>query len=137
MLIYFLEDDVQISYIIQKTIINAGYEQQGFMKGKDFLEAVRKKAPDLVLLDVLLPDMSGLEVLAKLREFYKELPVIMLSALDTEMDKVKALDLGADDYMSKPFGILELTARMNAHLRKSGARSVITKGNVTIDKRKI
>nr|WIF88338.1 response regulator transcription factor [Acholeplasma laidlawii] len=80
--------------------------------------------------------MSGLEVLAKLREFYKELPVIMLSALDTEMDKVKALDLGADDYMSKPFGILELTARMNAHLRKSGARSIITKGNVTIDKEK-
>lgn len=136
MLIYFLEDDVQISYIIQKTILNAGYEQQGFMKGKDFLEAVRKKAQDLVLLDVLLPDMSGLEVLAKLREFYKELPVIMLSALDTEMDKVKALDLGADDYMSKPFGILELTARMNAHLRKSGARSIITKGNVTIDKEK-
>ena len=124
MLIYFLEDDMQISYIIQKTIINAGYEQQGFMKGKDFLEAVRKKAPDLVLLDVLLPDMSGLEVLAKLREFYKELPVIMLSALDTEMDKVKALDLGADDYMSKPFGILELTARMNAHLRKSGMHTI-------------
>src|SRR5690554_1029428 len=136
MLIYFLEDDMQISYIIQKTIINAGYEQQGFMKGKDFLEALRKKTPDLVLLDVLLPDMSGLEVLSEIRTFYKDLPVIMLSALDTEMDKVKALDLGADDYMSKPFGILELTARMNAHLRKSGARNLIEKGNVTIDKDK-
>src|SRR5690554_974882 len=134
MLIYFLEDDMQISYIIQKTIINAGYEQQGFMKGKDFLEAVRKKAPDLVLLDVLLPDMSGLEVLAKLREFYKELPVIMLSALDSEMDKVKALDLGADDYVSKPFGILELTARMNALLRKSNAKKIIEKGHVKISK---
>lgn len=136
MLIYFLEDDIQISYIIEKTITNAGYSQQGYTKGKDLLEALRKKTPDLVLLDVLLPDMSGLEVLSEIRTFYKDLPVIMLSALDTEMDKVKALDLGADDYMSKPFGILELTARINVHLRKSGARSVIEKGNVVIDKEK-
>lgn len=136
MLIYYLEDDVQISYIIEKTITNAGFDQKGFTKGKDFLEQVRKKTPDLVILDVMLPDISGLEVLAKLRTYYKDLPVIMLSALDTEMDKVKALDLGADDYMSKPFGILELTARMNAHLRKSGARNLIEKGNVTIDKDK-
>jgi len=136
MLIYYLEDDVQISYIIEKTITNAGFDQKGFTKGKDFLEQVRKKTPDLVILDVMLPDISELEVLAKLRTYYKDLPVIMLSALDTEMDKVKALDLGADDYMSKPFGILELTARMNAHLRKSGARNLIEKGNVTIDKDK-
>lgn len=136
MVIYYLEDDVQISYIIEKTITNAGFDQKGFTKGKDFLEQVRKKTPDLVILDVMLPDISGLEVLAKLRTYYKDLPVIMLSALDTEMDKVKALDLGADDYMSKPFGILELTARMNAHLRKSGARNLIEKGNVTIDKDK-
>jgi len=136
MLIYYLEDDVQISYIIEKTITNAGFDQKGFTKGKDFLEQVRKKTPDLVILDVMLPDISGLEVLAKLRTYYKDLPVIMLSALDTEMDKVKALDLGADDYMSKPFGILELTARMNAHLRKSGARNLIEKDNVTIDKDK-
>jgi len=136
MLIYYLEDDVQISYIIEKTITNAGFDQKGFTKGKDFLEQVRKKTPDLVILDVMLPDISGLEVLAKLRTYYKDLPVIMLSALDTEMDKVKALDLGADDYMSKPFGILELTARMNAHLRKSVARNLIEKGNVTIDKDK-
>jgi len=136
MLIYYLEDDVQISYIIEKTITNAGFDQKGFTKGKDFLEQVRKKTPDLVILDVMLPDISGLEVLAKLRTYYKDLPVIMLSALDTEMDKVKALDLGADDYMSKPFGILELTARMNVHLRKSGARNLIEKGNVTIDKDK-
>src|SRR5690606_22820340 len=132
MLIYFLEDDSQISYIIEKTIANAGYEHKGFIKGREFLDALKKKTPDLVLLDVMLPDISGLEVLSKLRTYYKDLPVIMLSALDTEMDKVKALDLGADDYMSKPFGILELTARMNAHLRKSGARNLIEKGNVTI-----
>ena len=73
MLIYFLEDDMQISYIIQKTIINAGYEQQGFMKGKEFLEAVRKKAPDVLTTRYVQV------LLAKLREFYKELPVIMLS----------------------------------------------------------
>lgn len=136
MLIYFLEDDVQIAYIIEKTISNAGYKHQGFQKGASFLEALRNKTPDLVILDVMLPDMSGLEVLSKVREFYKDLPIIMLSALGAEMDKVKALDLGADDYMSKPFGILELTARMNAHLRKSNARSVIEKGNVVIDKEK-
>jgi len=136
MLIYFLEDDSQISYIIEKTIANAGYAHQGFIKGREFLEALKKKTPDLVLLDVMLPDMSGLEVLSKLRIYYKDLPVIMLSALDTEMDKVKALDLGADDYMSKPFGILELTARMNAQLRKSGARTIYEVGNVSIDKNK-
>lgn len=134
MLIYFLEDDVQISYIIQKTITNAGYEQQGFTRGKDFLEALRLKTPDLVLLDVILPDMSGLEVLSQLRMFYKDLPVIMLSALDTEMDKVKALDLGADDYMSKPFGILELTARMNVHLRKSSAHHIIKIKDLVINR---
>jgi len=136
MLIYFLEDDSQISYIIEKTIANAGYEYQGFIKGREFLEALKKKTPDLVLLDVMLPDISGLEVLSKLRTYYKDLPAIMLSALDTEMDKVKALDLGADDYMSKPFGILELTARMNAQLRKSGARTIYEVGNVSIDKNK-
>ena len=136
MLIYFLEDDSQISYIIEKTIANAGYQHQGFVKGREFLEALKKKTPDLVLLDVMLPDISGLEVLSKLRTYYKELPVIMLSALDTEMDKVKALDLGADDYMSKPFGILELTARMNAQLRKVGARTIYEVGNVSIDKNK-
>lgn len=136
MLIYFLEDDSQISYIIEKTIANAGYAHQGFIKGREFLEALKKKTPDLVLLDVMLPDLSGLEVLSKLRTYYKDLPVIMLSALDTEMDKVKALDLGADDYMSKPFGILELTARMNAQLRKAGARTVYEVGNVSIDKNK-
>jgi two-component system alkaline phosphatase synthesis response regulator PhoP len=136
MLIYFLEDDSQIAYIIEKTIANAGYAHQGFTKGREFLEALKKKTPDLILLDVMLPDMSGLEVLSKLRTYYKDLPVIMLSALDTEMDKVKALDLGADDYMSKPFGILELTARMNAQLRKSGARTIYEVGNVSIDKNK-
>ncbi len=136
MLIYFLEDDSQISYIIEKTIANAGYEHKGFIKGREFLDALKKKTPDLVLLDVMLPDISGLEVLSKLRTYYKDLPVIMLSALDTEMDKVKALDLGADDYMSKPFGILELTARMNAQLRKAGARTIYEVGNMSIDKNK-
>src|SRR5690554_2773084 len=134
MLIYFLEDDIQISYIIEKTITNAGYEQVGFTRGEDILDAVRKKTPDLVLLDVLLPDISGLEVLTRLRTFYKDIPVIMLSALGTEMDKVKALDLGADDYISKPFGILELTARIKAQLRKTSSKNVIKIKDLTINR---
>src|SRR5690554_1865907 len=128
MLIYFLEDDEQIAYIIEKTITNAGYRQQGFLNGQDFLDALSNKVPDLVLLDVMLPDISGLKVLEEIRTYYKDLPIIMISALDSEMDKVKALDLGADDYVSKPFGILELTARMNALLRKTNAKKIIEKG---------
>lgn len=134
MLIYFLEDDEQIAYIIEKTITNAGYRQQGFLNGQDFLDALSHKVPDLVLLDVMLPDISGLKVLEEIRTYYKDLPIIMISALDSEMDKVKALDLGADDYVSKPFGILELTARMNALLRKTNAKKIIEKGNVKISK---
>lgn len=106
------------------------------MKGKDFLEVVRKKVLDLVLLDVFLLDMFGLEVLVKLREFYKELFVIMLFVFDMEMDKVKVFDLGVDDYMFKLFGILELIVRMNVYLRKLGVCSIIIKGNVIIDKEK-
>ncbi len=90
--------------------------------------------PDLLLLDILLPDISGLDVLKRVRRYYKELPIIMISALGSEMDKVKALDAGADDYITKPFGILELTSRINAHLRKSHAKRSFQKENLVLNK---
>ncbi len=134
MLIYFLEDDGSIAYIIEKTISNAGYLSKRFEKAESLLEAIRIETPDLLLLDILLPESSGLEVLLKVRTFYKDLPIIMVSALGTEMDKVKALDAGADDYITKPFGILELTSRINAQLRKSNAKRVLIKGNLELNK---
>lgn len=134
MLIYFLEDDEQIAYIIEKTITHAGYLQKGFDLAKDFLKALEKQTPDLVILDIMLPDMSGFEVIKKIREFYKDLPIIMLSALNSEMDKVKALDMGADDYITKPFGILELTSRINAKLRSVGSKEIYVKGNLELNR---
>lgn len=132
MIVYFLEDDPQIGYIIEKTIQNAGYQYKGFERAEALLKAIERLTPDLIIMDIMLPDMSGFDCLAKIRTFYKETPIIMLSALGSEMDKVKALDMGADDYMTKPFGILELTSRIHAHLRKSSAKRIIHKGNLSI-----
>lgn len=134
MLIYFLEDDASISYIIEKTISNAGYEVKGFSKSKDFLDEIAKRVPNLMILDIMLPDIPGLEVLKKVRENHKHIPIIMVSALSSEMDKVKALDSGADDYITKPFGVLELTSRINAHLRKSNVKMIYQKENLIINK---
>lgn len=118
MLIYILEDDKAISYIIEKTVNNAGYLSKTFNRSELLLKTIYEETPDLLLLDIMMPDISGIEVLKKVRPFFKDLPIIMISALGTEMDKVLALDLGADDYMTKPFGVLELTSRINLQLRK-------------------
>lgn len=134
MLIYFLEDDQSIAYIIEKTLSNAGYTSKKFERADKLLDAIKLETPDLLLLDILLPESSGLEVLDKVRVFYKDLPIIMVSALGTEMDKVKALDAGADDYITKPFGILELTSRINAQLRKSSAKRIVVKENLELNK---
>lgn len=118
MLVYFVEDDQSIAYIIDKTLEKMSLEKQGFLTGKDFLEALDRKEPNIILLDIMLPDTSGLELLKKIRSKNKEVPIIIVSALFSEMDKVIALDAGADDYITKPFGILELTSRIQARLRK-------------------
>ena len=134
--IYFVEDDQAISYIIEKTIQHAGLIGVGFQKGEDFLKKYQLQKPELILLDVMLPGMSGLDILKEVRKHDHETPVIMISALQSEMDKVIALDMGADDYMTKPFGVLELTSRIQAKLRKNMDSKVYQMSNVSLDDKK-
>src|SRR3989339_1395722 len=134
--IYYVEDDQAIGYVIEKTINHSGMIGKGFQKGELFLAAYQKEKPDLILLDVMLPDISGLELLKSIRKVDKETPIMMISALQSEMDKVIALDLGADDYMTKPFGILELTSRIQSKLRKRADEKVYQLNNVILDDKK-
>lgn len=118
--IYFVEDDALIYDLILATLQVAEYNAVGFKNPLMLLEEIDKEVPDLLILDLMLPYMSGYEVLEKLNEkgLLKRIPVIILSAKSTELDKVKGLDLGASDYMTKPFGILEFLSRIKALLRR-------------------
>jgi two-component system alkaline phosphatase synthesis response regulator PhoP len=120
-MIYLLEDDESIRELVCYSLTKTGYESLGFSVPSEFYAAVDKSVPDLVLLDVMLPEEDGLSVLSKLRGApeTRDMPVIMLTAKDTEFDKVTALDLGADDYVTKPFGVMELVARVKALLRRA------------------
>ena len=124
-MIYLLEDDESIRELVCYSLTKTGHESLGFSVPSEFYAAVEKNVPDLVLLDVMLPEEDGLSVLSKLRGApeTRDLPVIMLTAKDTEFDKVTALDLGADDYVTKPFGVMELVARVKALLRRAGRLS--------------
>jgi two-component system alkaline phosphatase synthesis response regulator PhoP len=135
-LIYYVEDDQAIAYIIEKTIINAQLESRGFQNGASFLESLKILMPDLILLDIMLPDMSGIELVKKIRQVSPDVPIMMLSALQSEMDKVAALDAGADDYMVKPFGVLELTSRIQSKLRKLKDHKLLELSNLMMDLRK-
>ena len=108
--IYVVEDDNNISEIEGFALKNAGHTVIECASGKDFHKLMRERIPDLVLLDIMLPDEDGLEILRKLRQVpeTRRVPVIMVTAKTTEIDKVKGLDMGADDYITKPFGIMEL-----------------------------
>jgi len=134
--IYYVEDDQSIGYVIEKTITHAGITGIGFQRGEAFLSVFKKMKPDMVLLDVMLPDMSGLDILKYIRAIDRTTPVMMISALQSEMDKVIALDLGADDYMTKPFGVLELTSRIQAKLRKSSDERTYQLNNIFLDEKK-
>jgi len=134
--IYFVEDDKAIGFIIEKTIDHAGLSGQGFQQGEEFLKAYYLHKPNMVLLDVMLPDMSGLDILKEIRKTDQTIPIMMISALQSEMDKVIALDMGADDYMTKPFGVFELTSRIQAKLRKGLDEKIYQMGNVLIDDKK-
>lgn len=136
MLIYFVEDDKNISYVIEKTLEKMGHDKKAFYTGKSFIESYIANKPDLILLDIMLPDTSGIELLKFVRNNNKEIPIIIISALFNEMDKVLALDLGADDYITKPFGILELTSRIQAKLRKVDTSKLITLKDISIDLKK-
>lgn len=120
--IYIVEDDKNIAEIEQFALKNAGYSVEIFKNAKDFEEKIKAEYPDLVILDVMLPDRDGLSILRDLRTGAgtAKIPIIMVTAKTTEMDKVKGLDQGADDYITKPFGIMELISRVKAVLRRAG-----------------
>ncbi len=137
-LIYVVEDDRSIQEIETFALASSGYRVQGFDNATLFFEALRKELPDLILLDIMLPDTDGISILKKLKEQDRtgNLPVIMVTAKTAEVDKVRGLDSGADDYMTKPFGVMELLSRVKAVLRRTGGdknESVLCIGNVVLD----
>lgn len=120
--IYVVEDDSNIREIESFALKNAGYEVEDFACAATFYKRMECALPDLILLDIMLPDRDGLEILKGLRARVetRQLPVIMVTAKTTEIDKVKGLDMGADDYLTKPFGVMELISRVKALIRRSG-----------------
>ena len=120
-MIYLLEDDNNIRNFVTYALNTSGLECEGFERPSEFWKAMEQKMPQLVLLDIMLPEEDGLSVLNKLRnnKETRNLPIIMLTAKSTEYDKVVGLDAGADDYVTKPFGTMELIARVKALLRRS------------------
>lgn len=120
-MIYYLEDDDSIRDLVIYTLNHSDLAAAGFSEAAEFWRAMQQEKPSLVLLDIMLPGEDGLQVLRKIREESrtKRLPVMMLTAKGTEYDTVSGLDAGADDYMAKPFGMMELVARVRALLRRS------------------
>lgn len=129
MMIYLLEDDENIRNFVLYALRNSGFSAEGFELPSEFWNRLNTQLPSLLLLDVMLPEEDGLEILKKLksRENTKNIPVIMLTAKTTEYDKVIGLDGGADDYISKPFGTMELISRIKAVLRRSNPQEVDNK----------
>lgn len=123
-MIYLVEDDVSIRELVVYTLNITGYISKGFDTPSSFWDEMKVELPELILLDIMLPEEDGLSILKKLREniLTKDIPVIMLTARDSEFDKVNGLNNGADDYIPKPFGMMELIARINAVLRRYGKK---------------
>ncbi|MFI3199986.1 MAG: response regulator transcription factor [Eubacteriales bacterium] len=119
--IFVIEDDENIRNLVKVALEGYGYEVQTFENAEDSLEVIEKEQPDLAVFDLMLPQMDGLTAIGKIRkmETIKGIPLVILTAKDKEYDKVMGLDGGADDYITKPFGILELTARIRALLRRA------------------
>lgn len=140
--IYVVEDDKNIREIEAFALKNVGYQVEDFECARDFYNRIADKKPELVLLDVMLPDEDGLDIVQKLRSRpeTRQIPVIMVTAKTTELDKVKGLDIGADDYMTKPFGVMELISRVKALLRRSNAKEneekVLVLGTVSLNREK-
>lgn len=124
-MIYMLEDDSGIRNFVMYALENSGFECSGFELPSEFYKALSEKIPELLLLDIMLPEEDGISILKKLRNLpeTRDIPIILLSARGTEFDKVTGLDSGADDYISKPFGTMELISRINALLRRTVRKS--------------
>lgn len=135
--IYIVEDDTNILEIETYALKSSGFNVMGFENAKDFYDQLEKNIPELIILDIMLPDEDGLSVLKKLRARTdtEHLPIIMVTAKATEIDTVKGLDQGADDYITKPFGVMELISRVKALLRRSG--NISKSENLTLDEIKI
>lgn len=133
--VFLLEDDKSICELVRCALEMANIDTVCFNTVADFNAALNQHLPAVALLDIMLPDGSGLDVLKKLKQSYPQVACIMLSALGQESDKVKGLNLGADDYISKPFGVLELTARVNVALRKQAVSDVLVCGNISLDEK--
>lgn len=137
-LIYIVEDDRNIREIESFSLQNSGYAVSEFDCAKDFYRRLTEKQPDLVLLDIMLPDEDGLSILKKIRSVpeTRRIPVLLVTAKTTEIDKVRGLDMGADDYLVKPFGVMELISRVKALLRRSlnmGEEKYLSIGNILLD----
>lgn len=126
-MIYFLEDDASIQKLVCYALAKEGYEIKGLSLPSEFWKEIQKKVPELILLDIMLPEEDGISILKKLREDkkYQDIPVIMITAKTSEFDKVTGLDMGADDYITKPFGMTELASRVNAVLRRYKKTQVV------------
>lgn len=141
-MIYLLEDDESIRELICYSLNKTGNTAQGFSLPSEFFSAVEREIPELVILDIMLPEEDGISVLKRLRGMPRTegVPVIMLTAKDSEYDKVVALDAGADDYVTKPFGVMELMARVKAILRRSARaeseEKIYTAGALSVSTRR-
>ncbi len=127
-MIWCVDDDSTIREIEVYTLEQTGFEARGFTNGISMLEALKTEKPELIILDIMMPEMDGFEVLKKIRSesAYKEVPVIMATAKGTEMDKIGGLNSGADDYLVKPFGVMEMVARVKAVLRRTAKEALST-----------
>ena len=137
--IYIVEDDVNIREIERYALKNSGYHVEEFECGADLFKRLESKVPALILLDIMLPNEDGLDILTKIRtdKNTAKVPIIMVTAKTSELDKVKGLDLGADDYISKPFGVMELIARVKAVLRRTMEEDkFLTLGDIFLDDEK-
>ena len=131
--VYVLEDDASISGLIKVTLQMNGIDCETFANVKSFSAAMEEGQPDVCLLDIMLPDGNGLDVLRTVKSRYPAVSCIMLSALSKPIDKVNGLNLGADDYIAKPFDVLELAARVNAALRRKSRTDVLTIGDLSLN----
>lgn len=140
-LIYCIEDDDNIRELVIYTLQSANYQAEGFENAERFYKGLKNRKPDLILLDIMLPDEDGISILKKLKanQDTRKLPVIMLTAKASEYDKIKGLDLGADDYVAKPFGVMELISRIKAVMRRTNVserENVLRIGNIELDNEK-
>ena len=142
-MIFCVEDDSNIRELVVYTLESTGFKARGYEDGSSFLKALALETPELILLDIMLPGEDGMELLKKLKASPKTryIPVIMVTAKGAEYDKVKGLDSGADDYVTKPFGMMELVSRIKAVLRRSSSLSArnedtIVLGDIEINTKK-